>query len=131
MEQATHQKKCYKYTFNLPNIGLEIKIGNRNIGDDNPCYTIAEAGANHDGSISKALKLIDAAIEGKADSIKFQTYKAEKLTTRTAPKYWNDGRPDETQFDVFCRLDAITDDGWKEIFEYAKKKADCMLFYSI
>jgi len=100
----------------------EIKIGDKVIGDDNPCYTIAEAGANHDGTLDKAIKLIDAAKEANADSIKFQTYKASRLVTRTAPKYWDDGIKDETQFDVFKRLDMLKDEEWKEIFDYAEKK---------
>ncbi|NQV78141.1 MAG: N-acetylneuraminate synthase family protein [Lutibacter sp.] len=100
----------------------KIKINDRVIGDGNPCYTIAEAGANHDGEIEKALKLIDAAIEGNADSVKFQTYKASKLTTKTAPKYWDDGNPNETQFDVFKKLDSLNNDDWKQIFEHANKK---------
>jgi sialic acid synthase SpsE len=100
----------------------KIKINDKNIGNQYPCFTIAEAGANHDGEIGKALKLIDAAIEGNADSVKFQTYKASKLTTKTAPKYWDDGNPKETQFDVFKKLDSLTNDNWKEIFEYAKQK---------
>lgn len=101
---------------------MEIRIGNRMIGDDNPCYTIAEAGANHDGNVEKALRLIDAAVAGKADSVKFQTYAAERLTTKTATKYWDDGKTDESQFDVFERLDTIQDNGWREIFAYAEKK---------
>jgi sialic acid synthase SpsE len=101
---------------------LEIKINNKKIGKNNPCYTIAEAGANHDSSLEKAFKLIDAAKEAKADSIKFQTYKADKLATKTAPKYWDDDKPNESQFDVFNKLDAITKDQWREIFEYAQKK---------
>ena len=99
-----------------------IKIRNKKIGEGFPCYTIAEAGANHDGNLTKALKLIDAAIEGKADSVKFQTYKASKLVTKNAPKYWDDGNPKETQFDVFKKLDTLTNDDWKQIFEYADKK---------
>ena len=99
-----------------------MKVDNKIIGDDNPCFTIAEAGANHDGVLEKAIKLIDAAIEGKADSVKFQTYKASKLTTKTAPKYWDDGNPKETQFDVFKKLDTLSNDDWKQIFEYANKK---------
>ena len=99
-----------------------IKIQDKKIGDEFPCYTIAEAGANHDGDLEKALKLIDAAVEGQADSIKFQTYKASKLVTKNAPKYWDDGNPNETQFDVFKKLDSLTKDDWKQIFEYARKK---------
>lgn len=101
---------------------VKIKIGNKTIGDDNPCFTIAEAGANHDSDLEKAFKLIDAAIEANSDSVKFQTYTADKLVTRTAPKYWDDGKKDETQFDVFKKLDHLTDDHWKQIFEYANKK---------
>ena len=101
---------------------MEIKIKNKKIGEKNPCYTIAEAGANHNSSLEKAFKLIDAAKEAKADSIKFQTYKADKLSTKTAPKYWVDGKPDESQYDVFSKLDAISKDQWSQIFEYAQKK---------
>tara|TARA_Y100000590_G_C15732009_1_gene1017349 strand:+ start:744 stop:1805 length:1062 start_codon:yes stop_codon:yes gene_type:complete len=100
----------------------KIKIDGRFIGDECECYTIAEAGANHDSDVSKALKLIDAAKDGNADSIKFQTYKATKLVTKNAPKYWDDGNPKETQYDVFRKLDNLTNDNWKEIFEYANKK---------
>ena len=41
----------------------KIRIGNKIIGEDQRCFTIAEAGANHDGDLAKALKLIDAAID--------------------------------------------------------------------
>ena len=40
---------------------------------------IAEAGANHNRDFNTALKLIDAAVEAKADVVKFQTYTAEGL----------------------------------------------------
>lgn len=104
----------------------KIKIDNIQIGNGEPVYTIAEAGANHEGNVKKAFKLIDAAIEGNANSIKFQTYKASKLTTKTAKKYWDDGISNETQYDVFEKLDKLTNSDWKEIFEYAKdKKITC------
>ena len=102
-----------------------IKIDGKNIGGDNPCYTIAEAGANHDGELKKAFELIDAAKISNADSIKFQTYKASELTTSTAPKYWNDDIENETQFDVFKKLGSLNNDDWKQIFEYANKKCNC------
>ena len=103
-----------------------VKIGNKTVGGESPCYTIAEAGANHDGSVDKAFRLIDAAVEAKADSIKFQTYTARRLVTKTAPKYWEDGISNETQFDVFEKLDSLTNDNWKSIFDYADtKKITC------
>ena len=100
----------------------EIKIASKKIGRDNPCYTIAEAGANHDGELEKAFKLIDAAVFAKADSIKFQTYTASKLVTKNAPKYWDDGIKGETQFDVFNKLDSLKKSDWEQIFDYAEKK---------
>ena len=100
----------------------KINIGGKNIGDDYPCYTIAEAGANHEGDIEKAFQLIDAAKESGVDAVKFQNYTASKLTTRTAPKYWDDGVENESQFDVFDKLDKLDADEWKQIFDYANKK---------
>ncbi len=100
----------------------KININGKNIGDDYPCYTIAEAGANHEGEMEKAFQLIDAAKESGVDAIKFQNYTATKLTTKTAPKYWDDGIENESQFDVFNKLDKLHDDEWKQIFDYANKK---------
>ena len=53
-----------------------VTIDGKKVGDDYPCYTIAEAGANHESDVNKAFKLIDAAVESNVDSIKFQTYTA-------------------------------------------------------
>ncbi len=49
-------------------------------------FIIAEAGVNHNGSIEIAKKLINAAVDAGADAIKFQTFKAEKIISRYAPK---------------------------------------------
>ncbi len=45
----------------------------------NRTIIIAEAGVNHNGSISSALKLVDIAAKSKADYVKFQTYNTEDL----------------------------------------------------
>lgn len=50
----------------------EIRIGNRKIGDSEPCFVIAEIGINHNGDMAIAKKLIDAAVEAGADAVKFQ-----------------------------------------------------------
>lgn len=47
---------------------------------------IAEAGVNHNGDLNKALQLIDVAAKAGADLIKFQTFSAEQLVTKSAPK---------------------------------------------
>ncbi|PMS15868.1 N-acetylneuraminate synthase [Trinickia dabaoshanensis] len=50
------------------------------------CTVIAEAGVNHNGSIDLAYQLIDAAAAAGVDYVKFQTFRAEALATRAAPK---------------------------------------------
>lgn len=49
-------------------------------------YVIAEAGVNHNGSLDMAKKLIDVAAESGADAVKFQTFRAEQLVSKTAVK---------------------------------------------
>ena len=47
-------------------------------------FIIAEAGVNHDGSIKKAIKLVDIAVKAKVDAIKFQTFLPGELTGKFA-----------------------------------------------
>ena len=47
---------------------------------------IAEAGVNHGGSLEVAKQLIDSAADSGADFVKFQTFRAEALVTRSAKK---------------------------------------------
>jgi len=49
-------------------------------------FIIAEAGVNHNGSIEIAKQLIDVAHEAGADAVKFQTFKAERLVSKSAEK---------------------------------------------
>ena len=49
-----------------------VEIGGRKVGDDYPCFVIAEIGINHNGSLLTALELISAAKEAGCDAVKFQ-----------------------------------------------------------
>jgi len=49
-----------------------IKIGNRLVGDDQPCFIIAEIGINHNGDIDLAKRLISVAVAAGCDAVKFQ-----------------------------------------------------------
>ena len=62
----------------------EINIENKIIGNNQPCYIIAEIGVNHNGDLILAKKLIDAAIESGADAVKFQKRNLESLYRKEA-----------------------------------------------
>lgn len=50
----------------------KVKIGARWVGDGEPCYVIAEGGINHNGDLSIAKRLVDIAVQCRADAVKFQ-----------------------------------------------------------
>lgn len=98
-----------------------VKIGNKVVGDENPCYVIAEIGINHNGSLELAKKLIDASVDCGCDAVKFQkrtvdvVYTAEDLA-----------RPRENPFgatngDLKRGLEFGFDE-YSEIDKYCKEK---------
>lgn len=70
---------------------------------------IAEAGVNHNGSPETARRLIDVAAEAGADYVKFQTFKADRLVSGSAPKaeYQQAAAPTkgETQYQMLKKLE--------------------------
>jgi len=86
---------------------------------------IAEAGVNHNGSMDTAKQLIDVAAEAGADYVKFQTFKAEKLVSKSAEKAEyqkiNIGDGDNTQFGMLKKLE-LSEANHHELIDYCRKK---------
>lgn len=87
------------------------------------CFIIAEAGVNHNGDINIAKKLVDKACDAGVDAIKFQTFKAENLVTREAPKadYQKDTTGDGNQFEMLKKLELSLEEHIL-LKEYCEKK---------
>lgn len=102
-----------------------IKIGKKFIGPDQPCFIIAEAGVNHNGDVNRALELIDLAAKAGADVVKFQTFFAEEIVTRTAEraKYQKTNMPkvEETQWEMLKKLE-LPKESFAKLKDYAEKK---------
>lgn len=75
-------------------------------------FIIAEAGVNHNGSIELAKKLIDKAYWAGVDAVKFQTFTADKLTSKSAKKadYQNKTTSEKSQYEMLKRLELNTED---------------------
>lgn len=90
----------------------------------NKVLIIAEAGVNHNGSIKIAKQLIDVAADAGVDYIKFQTFRTEKLVSKTAPKadyqIQNTGN-DNSQYDMLKRLE-LSENDHRELIDYCNKK---------
>jgi len=87
-------------------------------------FIIAEAGVNHNGCIDTAKKLIDVAVVSGADAVKFQTFKAENLVSKTAQKAeYQKQITDikESQFEMIKKLE-LDIDTHKELITYCKSK---------
>jgi N-acetylneuraminate synthase len=96
-----------------------VRMGDRLIGDDHPCFIVAEIGINHNGSLENAKKLIDAAALAGCDAVKFQkrtvdvVYTAEELakprenpfgpTNGDLKRGLEFGQREYEEIDTYCR----------------------------
>jgi len=84
------------------------------------CIIIAEAGVNHNGDLNMAKELVRRAAEAGADYVKFQTFSADKLVTKTAKqaeyqkKNLQSGK-DDSQYNMLKKLELTREDHYELI----------------
>ncbi|MCB9805868.1 pseudaminic acid synthase [Candidatus Nomurabacteria bacterium] len=104
---------------------MDFKIKNRKIGDGHPAFIIAEMSGNHNHSLSKAKKIVDAVAKSGADAIKLQTYTPDTLTIDVHNKYFtiksNNIWKGKNLYELYKK--AYTPWEWQEeIKKYSEKK---------
>lgn len=83
---------------------------------------ILEAGVNHEGSLAKALEMVEAAAECGVYAIKFQTYKASRLAAKDSPQYWDPSKePTKSQFELFSKYDKFNLDDYQVIADHCQR----------
>jgi len=93
-------------------------------------FIIAEAGVNHNGNLDTAVQMVDAAVAARADAVKFQTFKAEKVIAINAPKadYQEETTgSNESQLEMVRKLE-LNEAAHEKLFRYCEDRG--ILFLS-
>ncbi len=102
---------------------MEIKIGNKTIGNGRPVFIVAELGLNHNGRLALAKKMIIAAKKAGADAVKIQSFTTEDFVgnKKLTYTYKSQGKTvTESQYKMFKRYE-LNYERQKELFNFAKK----------
>lgn len=98
-----------------------VRIGNRLLGDGEPCYVIAEIGNNHNGDFDRAIALVDAAAAAGVDCAKFQMRKLDEVYRASSLSGKDDDLAVEYTLDLLRRFELPTAQQ-KKIAEYCAAK---------
>lgn len=99
----------------------EVVVGNKTIGDNSPCFIIAEIGINHNGSLGLAKKMIDEAVMAGCDAVKFQKRTVTKVYTPEELDVYRPNYYGSTNRDLKLGLELSFED-YVEIDKYCKEK---------
>jgi N,N'-diacetyllegionaminate synthase len=86
---------------------------------------IAEAGVNHNGSMEIAKQLIDVAANAQVDYVKFQTFKADKIVTKSAKRATyqdTNTKNSDSQFEMLKKLE-LSEEMHRELIKYCRSKS--------
>ncbi len=120
--------KTHTQTTNIPY--PSITLHNKPVGYGHCCFIIAEVGVNHNGDVAMARQLIDVAVQGGADAVKFQTFAARRLVSPDAPRADYQLRTTdahESHYAMLKRLE-LSQSAHEELMAYAHQKG--ILFLS-
>ena len=103
---------------------MKIKINKNLIGDNYPTYFIADIGANHDGNLERAKKLIELCAKAGANAAKFQHFKAETIVSdfgfKKIGKLTHQSKWKKSVFQTY--QDASIDNNWTKSLKNECKK---------
>jgi N,N'-diacetyllegionaminate synthase len=103
---------------------MTVTVDRRPIGPGHPVFVIAEAGVNHNGDLDLARRLVDVAAGAGADAVKFQTFAADRVAAREAPKadyQRQTTSADESQQEMLRRLE-LSAEAHRELQEHARRR---------
>ena len=107
-----------------------LAVGGHGIGSHYGTFVIAEAGVNHNGDVAMAKELVLAAKRAGADCVKFQTFKASRVVTASAPKAKYQTLvtdPAESQIDMLRKLE-LDENAYGDLIQLCK--AEGLVFTS-
>lgn len=87
-------------------------------------YIIAEAGVNHNGSLKRAIDMIECAVAAGANAVKFQTFKSEKVISKFAVKADYQKKTtgaDESQLEMVKKLE-LDEAAHKELLAHCRER---------
>ncbi len=102
----------------------KIRIGHKAIGRGESVFIVAEIGYNFN-TLDEALRSIDAAIDCGVDAVKFQTFRADTVTTRDI--YFPKEAGGTSQYEEFKRYE-LSEEWHRAIFKYAREKSIIAFF---
>jgi len=105
----------------------EVKIGNAMVGDNHPCYIVAEIGINHNGDIEMAKKLIDVAVHAECNAVKFQKRTIDVVYTKEDLSKPRENPFGETNGDLKYGLE-FEKEQYDQIDQYCKEKGIAWYF---